>query len=63
VNTTQPLPLIDRAARWGERVALDGRGGPVTYGGLLEASEAGARHLLGSLDDLREAPVVFLVAP
>ena len=59
----EPLPLFERAARWGERVALAGAGGTATYARVMEASARAAATLLDGRADLGQAPVVFLAGP
>lgn len=57
------LPLIDRATRWPDRIALGDDHGTHTYGQLLEASRRGAARLLDGRPDLDEGRVVFMVEP
>jgi malonyl-CoA/methylmalonyl-CoA synthetase len=61
VKVTRPLPLFERVARWGDRVALAGAGGTATYARLVETSARAAATLLEGRADLEQAPVVFLV--
>jgi malonyl-CoA/methylmalonyl-CoA synthetase len=55
--------LFARAAEWPERLALVGPEGTATYGRLLDASDRGARTLLGERADLAEARIAFLLPP
>jgi malonyl-CoA/methylmalonyl-CoA synthetase len=57
------LPLVDRARRQPERVALADDEGFYTYAELLAASERAAAGLLAGREDLGEARVVFMVEP
>jgi malonyl-CoA/methylmalonyl-CoA synthetase len=59
----QTTSLFTRAAEWPERLALEGPDGAATYGQLLDASDRGARALLGERGDFEEARVVFLLPP
>jgi malonyl-CoA/methylmalonyl-CoA synthetase len=55
--------LFARAAEWPERLAVVGSDGNATYGQLLDASDRGARTLLGERADLAEARIAFLLPP
>lgn len=57
------LPLIEGAARFGERTAIREEAGAWTYRRLLDDSAAVARTLLAGRPDLREQRVAFLVPP
>ena len=57
------VPLIDRAMDHGDRTAIVGPEGELTYADLLRVSEKVGSGLLGGSHDLREARVAFLVGP
>ena len=57
------LELIDRAHRWGDRIAVGDDGGTSTYAELLAASERGAARLLDGRSDLAEERIAFMVEP
>lgn len=57
------LELIERARRYAGRTAILSGGAAFSYEDLLEASRRLASVLLGGREDLREAPVAFMVPP
>jgi malonyl-CoA/methylmalonyl-CoA synthetase len=57
------IPLVDRAASHGARLALVATDGAVTYSDLLAASARTATALLAGAPDLAEARVAFLAPP
>ena len=60
---SDPLPLIDRAARFGSRMAIVADDGSWGYSELLAASARVAARLLAGAADLAEAPIAFLTRP
>ncbi|HTL05702.1 MAG TPA: acyl-CoA synthetase [Gemmatimonadales bacterium] len=58
-----PLPLVARAARQPDRIAVRDAAGLHSYGRLLEASSRVAAGLLAGRSDLEEARVAFFVPP
>ena len=63
MTTAIGLPLIERAAKDPDRIALSEDGAEFTYGQLRRDSERGAARLLGGNSDLGEARVAFMVEP
>jgi malonyl-CoA/methylmalonyl-CoA synthetase len=55
--------LIDKAGKYGERLAIVASEGSVSYRQLLEASGRVASWLLNGAADLEEKPVAFLAPP
>ncbi len=57
------LPLLQKASEFERRMAVVSDGRSYTYNELLAGARQVATHLLGSSNDLKEAPVAFLVPP
>jgi malonyl-CoA/methylmalonyl-CoA synthetase len=57
------LELVQRAAEWRDRPALDAPEGQFSYGDLMNASAGVAAGLLGGRGDLEGARICFLVPP
>lgn len=60
---TASVPLFERAAEHGDRIAVVAPEGVFTYHDLLGTSAMAATRLLAGRDDLAEARVCFLVPP
>lgn len=58
-----PIPLIERAVDFQERVAISAVDGEFTYRELLEVSQIVATRLLAGASDLARHRVAFLVPP
>lgn len=57
------MELIERAERFGDRVAVSDASGAYTYADLLEGSARGATRVLKGAGDLDGERVVFMVEP
>lgn len=57
------LPIIEKAAAHGDRLALIDEEGTYTYGQVLVAAHRAASCLLGEEGDLQEARVAFMAPP
>jgi malonyl-CoA/methylmalonyl-CoA synthetase len=62
-TTIPPLPLIARAEKQLQSLAIVDAEGEFTYGDLLQSSARVAACLLDGADDLRESRVVFMTPP
>jgi malonyl-CoA/methylmalonyl-CoA synthetase len=56
-------PPVDRALRFGDRVAIGDEEGVHTYADLLAGSEVGAARLLAGRSDLEQDRVAFMIEP
>jgi malonyl-CoA/methylmalonyl-CoA synthetase len=61
VNFVSGIPLVDRAIRHGDRVAIWDRHGSHSYGALDRGSARWAAALLAGRTDLQESRVAFMV--
>jgi len=58
-----PIPLIERAARFRDKVGISATDGDLTYAELLNGSQTVATNLLAGAADLEGCRVAFLVPP